>query len=321
MTDAVVYSERGVETYDDLDAARAAAGTTWVHTTDPDAAALQSVADVFDVHPLVVEDVVNDVRSKTEEFSEYTFCLVKVVELTPGETEFDEEVEEIPVGVVLGSDWVLTLSTTAVDQIDRVRAAVERCDERLLQHGADFTAYRIIDVVVDGYFRALDQMETAIEGIEEAVLVSTDIDTLEAINEVRRDLLAFRKVAWSMREALGTLARGDPVQVRQATEKYFRDAYDHLVQVVDLTETYRDLTASARDIYLNTLSQSTNEVMKRLTVIAVIFLPLTFVAGVFGMNFETMPELTWPLGYYATLLGMTCIAVVLLGYFRQQNYL
>ena len=321
MIDAVVYDEDGVQFHDDLTAAKAAAGTTWVRVGDADAADLQAAADAFGVHPLVVEDVVNNARSKTEEFGTYTFCLVKAVELARGETEFEDEVRRVPVGVILGPDWVLTLATESVRQVDRVWSAVERGDERLLQRGADFTAYRIVDVVVDGYFDALDDIETAIEEVEEAVLVSTDIDTLETINDVRRDLLAFRKVAWPMREALGVLARGDPEQVRQPTEKYFRDVYDHLVQVVDLIETYRDLTSSARDIYLNTLSQSTNEVMKRLTVIAVVFLPLTFVAGLFGMNFETMPELTWPLGYYAAITGMALSAGILLWYFRRQEYL
>jgi magnesium transporter len=321
VIEAVVYSGDGVEPYDDLAAAKAAQGTTWVRGVDADRATLQSVADAFDVHPLVVEDVVTNVRPKSEEFRTYTFCLVKDAELTRGETVFDEEVSETAVGIVLGDDWVLTLSTEPVPAVERVWDAVERGDERLLERGPDFTAYRVMDVVIDDYFRLLDRIESAIEEIEEEVLVSTDIGTLEAINNVRRDLLSFRKVAWPMREAVGLFARGDPDQVQQSTEKYFRDVYDHLVQVVDLIETYRDLTASARDIYLNTLSQSTNEVMKRLTVVAVVFLPLSFVAGLFGMNFGTMPELGWPLGYYAVLLGMGLVAAVLLAHFRSVGYL
>ena len=322
MRDAVVYSQAtGVDQYDDLERAREAAGTTWVRAHDADADTLTEVASVFGIHPLAVEDVRNNVRPKTEEFDGYTFVLLKAATLTKGDRTFDEEVRDDPVGVFVGSDWVVTLSTAPVPAVDRVWDAVARGDERLLQRGPDFTAYRVLDVVVDGYFELLDGIETAIETIEEEVLVSTDIDTLERINGVRRDLLSFRKVAWPAREAVGVLARGDPEQVAPETEKYFRDVYDHLVQVVDLTETYRDLTSSARDIYLNTLSQSTNEVMKRLTVIAVVFLPLTFIAGLFGMNFETMPELAWPYAYHAVLLGMGLVALLLVVYFREQRYL
>jgi magnesium transporter len=157
------------------------------------------------------------------------------------------------------------------------------------------------------------------------VTTSTDIQTLERINDVRRDLLSFRKQVWPAREAIGILARGDPKQIQPQTEKYFRDVYDHLVQIVDLTETYRDLVAGARDIYLNTVSQSTNEVMKVLTVVATIFIPLTFVVGIYGMNFAdspyNMPELGWRFGYPAVMVGMGLIVAVLLAHFRQRGYL
>jgi magnesium transporter len=328
VTDSVVFSvERGVESFADRDlgAARDAAGTTWVRAHDADAETLAGVAEAFGIHPLAVEDVRNNVRPKTEEFTDYTFVLVKAAELTKGDSTFDEEVRDDPVGVFVGDDWVVTLSTAAVPGVDRVWRAVERGDERLLQRGPDFTAYRVLDVVVDDYFTLLERVEAAIERVEEEVLTSTGIETLERINGVRRDLLSFRKVAWPAREAVGVLARGDPDQVAPETEKYYRDVYDHLVQVVDLTETYRDLTAGARDIYLNTLSQSTNEVMKTLTVVATIFLPLTFIAGIYGMNFAdspyNMPELAWTFAYPAAMVGMTLVAVVMLGYFYRMDYL
>lgn len=326
MIDAVVYDvEHGVREYEDLREAKDALGTTWVRAHDVDADTLEHVAGVFHIHPLAVEDVINNVRPKTEEYPDYTFCLLKAATLARGDQSFDEEVVDDPVGVFLGDDWLVTLSTSRLPAVDRVREAVAREDERLLQRGPDFTAYRVFDVIVDGYFHLLDKVENTIEGIEEEVITSTEIDLLEAINGVRRDLLAFRKVAWPAREAVGVFARGDPKQVTERSEKYFRDVYDHLVQVVDLTETYRDLTSGARDIYLNTLSQSTNEVMKTLTVAATIFLPLTFVAGIYGMNFAdspyNMPELGWTFGYPAAMLGMGALAVLMLIYFQRRGYL
>jgi magnesium transporter len=264
------------------------------------------------------------VGPKTEAFAAYTFVLVKTAELTCGETTFEEEIREDLVGVFFGTDWALTLSPRDDDPIERVWNAVVREDERLLQRGPDFTAYRIIDVIVDEYFTLLDRIGDDIEEIEEKVLTTTDIEVLEAINTVRRDLLSFRKLAWPTREALSVLARGDPDHVRETTEKYFRDVYDHLVHVVDLVETYRDLVSGARDIYLNTLSQSSNEVMKVLTVIVTVFLPLTFIAGVYGMNFDggpyNMPELGWTFGYPAVMLGMALVGLVMVWAFRERGY-
>ena len=322
---AIVYRPDDITEYDDVEAAKAARGTTWIRAYDADEATLASVADVFGIHPLAVEDVTNGVRPKTEEFADYTFVLLQTAELTRGETTFEEEVRAEPVGVFMGEDWVVSMAPGSDAPVDRVWRAVAARDERLLERGPDFTAYRILDVIVDEYFDVLDRIESGIESMEEEVAVSTDIETLEAIHGIRRDLLSFRKLVWPAREAIGVLARGDPKQVRQATEKYYRDVYDHLVQVVDLTETYRDLASSARDIYLNTVSQSTNEVMKVLTVIATVFLPLTFVVGVYGMNFEggpyNMPELGWRFGYPAVMLGMLFVSLAMLLYFRRRAYI
>jgi magnesium transporter len=322
---AVVYDDRGITQYDDVESARAANGTTWVRASNATEAERQTVAETFGIHPLAIDDVGNDVRAKTESFPEYTFLLVKIAELTRGETTFDEEVGEEPVGIFFGEDWVVSLAPGDDAPIGRVWEAVLRGDERLLHRGPDFTAYRMVDVVVDEYFHLLDRVGDQIERVEDEVLVSTDIETLEAINAVRRDLLSFRKLAWPMREALGVCSRGDPDQISPETEKYYRDVYDHLVQVVDLVETYRDLTTGARDIYLNTLSQSTNEVMKVLTVIATIFLPLTFVVGVYGMNFAdspyNMPELGWDFGYPAVMLGMLLVALLMAWGFRERGYI
>jgi magnesium transporter len=322
---AVVFGPDGVREYDDLDSARDASGTTWVRASDVTPGELDTVAEAFGIHPLVVEDVRNDVRAKTQPYDDYAFTLIKTVELARGDQSFDDEILAEAVGICVGEDWVVSLSVPPDDPVDRVWDAVLDGDTRIRDRGPDFIAYRIVDTIVDEYFTVLDDLETDIETIEEAVTVSTDIGTLEDINALRRDLLAFRKVAWPCREAVGVLARGGPSQVRDETEKYYRDVYDHLVQVVDLTETYRDLTTGARDIYLNTVSQSTNEVMKVLTVIATVFLPLTFVAGVYGMNFAgspyNMPELTWRYGYPAALILMGAIAVGMLGYFRRKGYL
>jgi magnesium transporter len=323
--EAIVYTEEGTTTYADLGSAREAAGTTWVRATDASVAEMERVAEVFGIHPLSVEDLRNGVRPKTEEFDGHTFVLLKTAMLRRGETTFREEIRKRSVGFFVGEDWLVTMSMEQVEAVERVWDMVAREEGRILRQGPDFATYRIIDAIVDSYFDVLDRIEDQIEQVEEDVTTATDVETLETINNVRRELLSFRKLLWPSREAVGYLARGDPDQVREATEKYYRDVYDHLVQLVDLTETYRDLASGARDIYLNSLSLSTNEVMKKLTVVATIVLPLTFVVGVYGMNFSgspyNMPELGWTYGYPAVMFGMACVTVVLVAYFRDSEYI
>jgi magnesium transporter len=318
---ALVYGDSGVERYRDPQDAHDALGTTWVRATDADPDELDRVAEVFGLHPLAVEDVRNNVRPKTEAYGDHTFILVKTAVLRRGETTFEEEIATTPVGIFVGSDWLVTLSTGVVSAVDKVWDSVENGRTRDVRFGPDFAAYRVVDRIVDEYFFLLDEIEDHIEAAEQSLLDGPDPDVLETLNLVRRDLLSIRKLLWPTREAVASLARGEPDEIRESTEKYFRDVYDHLVQLVDLTETYRDLARGAREIYLSALSQSTNEVMKTLTVVATIILPLTFVVGVYGMNFEHMPELGWTYGYPAVVLGMGLVTLVLVSYFRREGWL
>lgn len=325
MTVQSLVYDGTVTTHDDPAEAKVADGTTWVRVTDPAPDELETVRTTFDLHPLSIDDIEGEVRPKTEEFQGHTFVLVKSARLRRGDVAFEEELKVEPVGIFVGPDWIVTYEPDAIGAVDRIWSRVENEDRKLLTHGPDFTAYRIVDRLVDDYFELLDEVEDVIENVEEAVVHDPGIWVLEDLNAVRRDLLSIRRLLWPTREAVNVLARGDPEDVHQETEKYFRDVYDHLVQLVELTETYRDLASGARDIYLNALSVSTNEVMKKLTVVATIVLPLTFVVGVYGMNFgETtwnMPELFWPYGYPAVMIGMALVAVVLVAYFRKESWL
>jgi magnesium transporter len=316
-----VFQPGGIDEHDDLAAAKAASGTTWTRVSDGTAEELERIGETFGIHDLELDDVRNDVRPKVEQFDDHLFVLLKTATLREGETTFAEEVRTRSVGIFVGPDWLVTLSTHTVPPVGLVWDAVTREEKRLLARGPDFTAYRIVDAIVDNYFHVLDEIESNIEAVEEEVVGATGLDLLEDINELRRDLLSVRRVLWPTRDAVSVLARGDLDFVDESTEKYYRDVYDHVVQLVELNETYRDLVTGARDIYLNSLSMSTNEVMKTLTVVATIVLPLTFVAGIYGMNFETMPELAWPYAYHAVMLGMGGIAGVMVLYFRREGWL
>jgi magnesium transporter len=323
---ARVYTPEGVDRYDDIAAAHSATGETWIHADSMDETDLERLSETFGIHRLAIEDVREEgTRPKVEQFDTHTFVLLKTARLAGDDVAFHKEIHVSPVGLFVGPDWLVTLTTGDTDLVSGVAGRWVDSADRVATRGADFIAYRIIDGVVDQYFALLDELEDDIEAVEERVLDQADPQLLEALNDVRRDLLAFRKVAWPAREAIGTLSRGDVPQVADSNEKYFRDTYDHLVQVVDLIETYRDLTTGSRDIYLNTVSMSTNEVMKTLTVVATIFIPLTFVVGVYGMNFAdspyAMPELYWRFGYPAVMLGMGAVATIMLVHFRRQDWL
>lgn len=332
MISAIVYDVGAVEHHAidsqaDLDAARNAPGTTWVRVRSPTASEERWLSDAFGLHALELEDIRNDVRPKTEEFEGHAFVVAKTAVLERGETTFEEEIRTQPIGLFLGDDWLVTLTVEddRVPAVADVWQSVENQEGRTLKQGPDFAAYRVIDHAVDDYFDLLDSVGDTIEVIEDEILTTPSEGLIEDLNGVRRDLLSFRKVIWPMREAIGVLARGDVPEIREETEKYYRDVYDHLVEIVDLTETYRDLTRGTRDIYLNVVSQSTNEVMKRLTVVATIFIPLTFVVGVYGMNFSghatNLPELAWPYAYPAVMVGMTLVTGVLLVHFRQEGWI
>ncbi|OAQ52407.1 magnesium and cobalt transporter CorA [Natrinema mahii] len=323
---AMVYTDDGIQRYDDPAAAIAAPGDTWVHAADIEPNELQALEDRLGIHPLAVDDVTDDqTRPKTAEYETHTFVLLKTVSLSQrDEVAFQKEIQTHTVGFFIGEGWLVTMSTTDIDVVDQSAPQWARNERRVADRGTDFLAYRLMDAIVDDYFHVLDEIEDDIEAVEERVLDEPEPRILEDLNDVRRDLLAFRKVAWPAREAISSLSRGDIPEVADENEKYFRDVYDHLVQVVDLIETYRDLTGGSRDIYLNAVSQSTNDVMKTLTVVATIFIPLTFVAGIYGMNFaETplaMPELYWTYGYPAIMLGMGLVAGLMLVYFRRQDW-
>jgi magnesium transporter len=326
----LVYDGDRVERHEGSDtpslrAARQATGTTWVRASGVTDDELDLLSEAFDLHPLEIDDVRSDVGPKVEPYPDHTFVLVKSARLRGGETSFEEEIRDRPIGVFFGHDWIVTVATEETDAVEAIWDRICHEEPRLLQRGPDFTAYRVVDAVVDEYFAILDEIGRDIEAVEDRIIDEPDTETLEILNSLRRELLSIRRIVWPTRDAVGVLSRGDADHVRESTEKYFRDVSDHLVQHVELIETYRDLAGGARDIYLNTLSQSTNEVMKRLTVVATIILPLTFVVGVYGMNFAggpySMPELGWRYGYPAALLGMALTAAILLQFFRREDWL
>jgi len=286
-----------------------------------DAKVLQRLGEVFQIHRLALEDVVNvHQRPKTEPYSEHIYIVARMIEAVA-------ELVPEQVSIFLGKDFVLTFQERPGDCWDRVRERIRHAKGRIRHAGSDYLCYALIDAVIDGYFPPLERYSDQIEQIEARIMDKPDAELVEELYRIKRDLLALRRIAWATREALNGLMRDESGLIVPETRIYLRDLYDHAVQVLDMLETYRELATGQVDLYLSMIGQKTNEVMKVLTMIATIFIPLSFIAGLYGMNFDrdgrpfNMPELEWAFGYPAVLAVMAAIAVFMLFFFRRKGWI
>ncbi|MDA8428355.1 MAG: magnesium/cobalt transporter CorA [Geobacteraceae bacterium] len=294
-------------------------GVTWVnvegvHNID----VIRHLGELYSLHPLVLEDVVNTVqRPKIEDYDHYLFIVLRMLKPI-GAGEFSSE----QLSIILGSDYLFTFQEGLQgDVFDTVRERLRNGKGKLRAMAADYLAYALIDAIVDSYFSVLEDLGEQIVNLEGDLALTPDKATLVEINTIKKEIIFLRKAVWPLREAVSFLERGDSHLLSPETRLYFRDVYDHTVQVIDTVETYRDLLSGMLDLYLSSISNRTNEVMKFLTVIGTIFMPLTFLVGVYGMNFKHMPELEWSNGYFMLWWVMLALAVVMIIYFRRKRWL
>jgi magnesium transporter len=274
---------------------------------------------VFDLHPLVLEDVVNlQERPKIEDYEDQLVIIARMVIPKKKKCGFHKE----QVSLVLGRHYLLTVQEESKhDCFNPVRSRIEKGKGIIRRQGADYLAYTLLDAIIDGFFPVLERYGERIEDLEDEVIANPTPETLQKIYQIKRDLLELRRAIWPQRDAVNSLIRDSGDLISQDVRIYLRDCYDHAVQVIDMVETYRELTAGLMDVYLSALSNKMNEIMKLLTVISSIFIPLTFIAGVYGMNFENMPELKWQWSYFICVAVMAGIGVGLLFYFKQRGWL
>lgn len=269
-------------------------------------------------HPLVLEDIVNTVqRPKIEDYGDYLFIVLKMLHPT-SEGDFSSE----QLSIILGPDYLFTFQEGIKgDSFDSVRERIRSSKGKIRTMGADYLAYALIDAIVDGYFSILEGFGERIIDVEEELTMAPDQKALHRINALKKEIIFLRKTVWPLREAISFLERGDSPLLNASTRIYFRDVYDHTVQVIDTVETYRDLLSGMLDLYLSSISNRTNEVMKFLTVIGTIFMPLTFLVGVYGMNFKHLPELEWRYGYFWLWGFMLVLSLGMVLYFRKKRWL
>ena len=282
-----------------------------------DVEAVGALGEVLGLHPLVMADVVNTHhRPKAEIHEGYVFAVVKMVRWLGADEGLDTE----QVSLVLGRNWVATFQERPGDVFDAVRARLREGKGRLRTSGPDYLFYALLDLIVDHYFLAVEGLSEQTEVLEDEVLEAPTRDTLAKIHGLRQEALALRRAAWPLRELVQVVLREESEMVNGATQPYLRDLYDHVVQVIDIVETQREILAGYADLYLSSLSNRMNDVMRVLTVIATIFIPLTFVVGIYGMNFEHMPELRWRWGYLAVWGVMGALAGGMVLFFRRKRW-
>lgn len=315
------FVERDITDLAELANLRAASAVLWLDVQGlGDAAIVEALGSVFGLHRLALEDVVNvHQRSKVEVYEGNVFVVVR-------QPEAERPLVTEQVSLFLGSDFVLSFQDRPGDCFDPVRARLRR-EGPIRSRGADYLLYALVDATVDSWFPVLERYGEALETAEDTILGSPRQRVIGEVHELRRDFLALRRAVWPLRDALGVLYRDSTPLISADTRVYLRDCYDHSVQIIDLLENSRELSAELTDLYLSMVSYRMNAVMKVLTIISTIFLPLSFIAGVYGMNFDTsisrwnMPELGWPFGYPLVLGLMAGIAVGFLLYFRRKGWL
>ncbi|MBD3415290.1 MAG: magnesium/cobalt transporter CorA [Candidatus Aminicenantes bacterium] len=292
---------------------------TWINIDGiHEAEVIKHIGKDFNLHPLTMEDIMNPgQRPKVEQFDHYIFIVLKMLSYE----EEEKKVTEEQVSLILGKNYVLSFQEKEGDVFNPVRERIHHDLGRIRKSGSDYLAYSLTDVVVDHYFLILEKLGDKVEHLEESLTGGQDDKMLQQIHSLKREMILLRRSVWPLREMINSLERLESSLIQKETLRFFRDVYDHTIQVIDTIETYRDMIFSLHDTYLSTISNRMNEVMKVLTIIATIFIPLTFIAGIYGMNFELMPELKWPFGYFAVLGVMALVALVMVIYFKKKKWL
>ena|SRR2546426_345696 len=305
VEDCFPYKEKPTVTWINIDG---------IHQVD----IVETIGRHFGVHSLVLEDLLNTgQRPKMDNYGNYLFIVLKMIYCNGKGSEIAAE----QISLILGSNFVISFQEAEGDVFNPVRERIRSGTGRIRKMGADYLAYTLMDAIVDNYFAVLERLGEQIELLQEELIADPRPETLQGINHLKREMIFLRKSVWPLREVVNGLERGESALIKTETGIFLRDLYDHTIQIMDSIETCRDMLSGMLDIYLSSISNKMNSVMKVLTIIATIFIPLTFIVGVYGMNFKYMPELEWHWSYPLVLLFMAVIAVSMLMYFRRKKWL
>jgi magnesium transporter len=282
-----------------------------------DQSAIRTIGEVFQLHPLLLEDLVNaPQRPKSEAYGDQLLIIVRMVKI-----DRPDQIDMEQVSVVLGKNYVLTFQERYGDVLDPVRKRIRARKGRMYTHGADYLAYAIVDTIIDAYYPVLEIVGDHLESLEDEVITNPTPQLLGQLHRLKNRLVNLRRGVWPLRDAISALVRGDFTNISEEVRMYVRDTYDHCVQTSEVVEMYREMVASLMNTYLSAVANRTNEVMKVLTIVATIFIPLTFLAGIYGMNFEYMPELHVRWAYPLIWIAMIAVAAGMLVFFWRKGWL
>ncbi len=313
--------EKTLTDVDQLDTLDGSFQVTWIHVDGiGHSETIRALGTRFGLHPLAMEDVVHPhQRPKLEPYDKLLFIVARMVTLR-------EHVESEQFSMFVGSNFVLTFIEDPGDVLDPVRNRLRARTGHIRNAPAGYLAYALLDAVIDAHFPVLEELGERLEGLEDEIILRPDPTMIPRVHALKRDLRALRREMWPLREVCSLLSREHWEQIDNETRVYLRDCYDHTVQILDLVETYRELGADMTDLYLSSQGHRMNEIMKVLTIIATLFMPLSFMVGVYGMNFDTsvpgnMPELHWPYAYVGLWIGMMIVTLGMLGYFFRKGWI
>lgn len=292
---------------------------TWINVCGiDDPHTIELLGRRFGLHPLLLEDIMSTgQRSKLDDYKDTLYIVVRQLRYN----EEKEEAEDDQVSLILGKNFLISFLESQSNVFTPVIERLRSSRSRIRQRGADYLCYALVDCLVDNYFLILEKVDGKLENLEEELVKSPTPTTLQEIQRAKREITLLRKSIWPMREVISNFRRIESPLIQDTTKLYLHDVYDHTIQAIDTIESFRDIASGMLDIYMSNISQRMNEIMKVLTVVATIFVPLTFVASLYGMNFENIPEIRWQYGYYAILGVMLSISLAMLYYFRRKGWI
>ncbi len=278
---------------------------------------IEEIGRIYNLHPLVMEDILNtNQRPKIDDWDDYSYMVLKALQFDAARGEIVPE----QISIILGRDFVVTLQEREGDDFIPIIDRILNDKGRVRKSGADYLVCALIDSIVDNYFGILEKIGEKIEVIEDELIADPREGTAGAIHSLKREMIFLRKAVWPLREAISALERGESSMINDSTLVYFKDVYDHVIQIIDTIELFRDMLSGMIDVYLSSINNRMNQVMKLLTIITTIFIPLSFIAGVYGMNFRFMPELEWRWGYLSVIMVMIGTALLMVFYFRRKKW-
>jgi magnesium transporter len=310
--------EKTVTGIDELDTFLSTYKVTWINMSGlHDVKLIEQLGNRFHLHPLVMEDILNTTqRPKTEDLEDYLFIVVRALQLVNDESDVQSE----QVSLVLGPNYLISFQESSTRLFDTIRERIKIGKGRLRKGGPDFLAYSLLDAIVDNYFVILEKLGDQIELLEEELVTQPKPDTLQTIHRLKIHMIYMRKSVWPLREVINRLVDEESHLIQSSTVPFLRDVYDHTIHAIDTMETSRDIISGMLDIYLSSVSYRINNVMKVLTVIATFFMPLTFLAGWYGMNFKSMPEYDWQYGYVMVICVAIAIVIGMLIFFKRKEW-